>query len=56
MFAEGKTKVDIDNNKRVPVKGDFRFRDCKRWKVEVMAEHVGTALPIPKVHLRQEWI
>jgi hypothetical protein len=55
MFAEGKAKVDMDNNLRVPVKRDFRFRDCKRWKVEVvMTEHMGTALPIPKVYLRQE--
>jgi hypothetical protein len=29
MFAEGKAKVDMDGNMRVPVKGDFRFRDGK---------------------------
>jgi hypothetical protein len=55
MFAEGNAKVDMDGNMRVPVKGDFRFRHGKRWKVEVvMTEHMGAALPIPKVYLRQE--
>jgi len=55
MFAEGKAKVDMDGNMRVPVKGDFRFRDGKHWEVEaLMTEHMGTALPIPKVYLRQE--
>ncbi len=53
MLAE--VEVDMDGNMRVPVKGDFRLRGGKSWKVEVvMAEHTGTALPIPKVYLRQE--
>ena len=55
MFAEGEGELDMDGNMRVRVKGDFRFRDGKRWKVEVvMTEHMGAALPVPKVYLRQE--
>jgi hypothetical protein len=53
MFAEGEAEVDMDGKMKGPVKWNFRFRDGKRGKVEVVIpEHMRTALHIPKVYLR----